>query len=61
MGNDRAEHKLEELKGEAKESYGKAVGSDELVEEGKGDQASGRVKQAGDDVVHAVKKITGKD
>jgi uncharacterized protein YjbJ (UPF0337 family) len=58
---DRTEHKLEELKGDAKETYGKAVGSDELVSEGKGDQASGRVKQAGDDLKDAAKKLTGQD
>ncbi|MFL6138605.1 MAG: CsbD family protein [Frankiaceae bacterium] len=61
MSDNRAEHKLEELKGDAKETYGKAVGSDELVAEGKGDQASGRVKQAGDDLKHAAKKVTGQD
>jgi uncharacterized protein YjbJ (UPF0337 family) len=61
MSDERAGHKVEELKGKAKEGYGKAVGSDELVAEGKGDQASGRVKQAGDDLKHAAKKVTGQD
>ena len=61
MAQGRAEHKLEELKGDAKETYGKAVGSDEMVAEGKGDQMSGRVKQAGDDLKHAARKVTGQD
>ena len=59
MSDNRGQHKLQELKGDAKETYGKAVGSDELVAEGKGDQASGKVKQAGDDLKSAAKRVTG--
>ena len=61
MSNDRAGHKLEEIKGEAKQAVGKTVGSDDMVAEGRGDEASGRAKQAGDDLKHAAKKVTGKD
>ena len=54
---EHTEHKAEELMGQAKEGYGKAVGSDELIAEGKGDQVKGRVKQAGDDLKDAAQHL----
>jgi uncharacterized protein YjbJ (UPF0337 family) len=45
---DKAENKAEELKGQGKESAGKATGNERLEAEGKGDQASANVKDAGE-------------
>ena len=45
---DRAKHKGEELKGKAKEATGKVTGSHRLEGEGKDDQRSASVKDAGD-------------
>ena len=36
---DKAENKVEDLKGQGKESAGKATGDEQLEAEGKGDQA----------------------
>ncbi len=47
---DKAKHKAEELKGKGKEAMGRATGDDELVVEGKTDQAKGRLKQAGEKI-----------
>jgi uncharacterized protein YjbJ (UPF0337 family) len=53
---DRAAHKATEVKGDVKESLGKVTGDQELEAEGKGDQAKGNLKQAGDKVKDAFKK-----
>ncbi|MFN2479675.1 MAG: CsbD family protein [Pseudonocardiaceae bacterium] len=45
---DKVKHKAEELKGKGKEVIGRATGDDELMTEGKIDQAKGRFKQAGE-------------
>jgi uncharacterized protein YjbJ (UPF0337 family) len=46
--------------GSAKEAVGKATGNDELVAEGKADQAKASVKGAASDVKDAARKITDK-
>jgi uncharacterized protein YjbJ (UPF0337 family) len=55
---DQAEHKAEELKGQAKEGIGKATGNEQWEAEGKADQAKGAMKQAGDKVKDAVRRLT---
>jgi uncharacterized protein YjbJ (UPF0337 family) len=47
---DKAQNKAEELKGDGKEAAGRATDDDELVAEGKTDQAKGNLKQAGEKV-----------
>jgi len=54
---DKAKHKAEELAGQAKEAVGQALGDRDLEAEGKTDQVSGGVKQAGDKVTDAASKI----
>ena len=53
---DRAAHKATEVKGDVKENLGKVTGDREMEAEGKGDQAKGNLKQAGDKVREAFKK-----
>ena len=53
---DKAENKVENLKGKGKESAGKATGNEQLEAEGKGDQASSKVKDAVGDVKDGFKK-----
>jgi uncharacterized protein YjbJ (UPF0337 family) len=53
---DKAEGTANQLKGQAKEQVGKAVGNPNLRDEGRADQAAGKVqKKAGD-----VKKVFDK-
>jgi len=47
---DKAQNKTEELGGKAKEAAGKVTDDDSLKNEGKGDQAKGNLKQAGEKV-----------
>ncbi len=54
---DKISNKTEELKGQGKEHVGDATGNDDLKAEGKGDQASGKVKGAVEDVKDAGKKL----
>lgn len=54
--DDKASNKAEDLKGKTKEGTGKATGNERLEGEGKGDQASASVKDAGEKV-----KDAGKD
>jgi len=49
-GMDKVKNKAEELTGQGKEHVGKATGNESLEAEGKGDQASGNIKQAGEKV-----------
>ncbi len=49
-GIDKIKNKAEELGGKAKETFGDATGNDDMKAEGKGDQASGNIKQAGENV-----------
>ena len=52
---DKAENKVENLKGKGKESAGKATGNEQLEAEGKGDQVSSDFKSAGENVKDAFK------
>jgi uncharacterized protein YjbJ (UPF0337 family) len=54
---DKAENKGEELKGEAKENAGQATGDRDLEAEGKGDQVSGSIKNAGEHVKDAASDV----
>ena len=55
--DDKISNKAEDLKGKGKESYGDATGDDEMKAEGKGDQASSAVKDAGEKVKDAGKRL----
>lgn len=52
---DKAENKVEELKGKAQEGVGKATGDEKLEAEGKGNQVKGNIKQAGEKIKDAFK------
>ena len=54
---DKAENKVENLKGQGKESAGKATGDESLEAEGKADQTSSKVKDAGEHVKDAAKDV----
>ena len=54
---DKAENKVEDLKGQGKESAGKATGDRDLEAEGRADQTEGKVKQAGEHVKDAAKDV----
>jgi len=47
---DKLNNKAEELKGQAKEHVGGATGNEDMQAEGKADQASGNLKQAGEKI-----------
>jgi uncharacterized protein YjbJ (UPF0337 family) len=49
-GIDKAKNKAEELQGHGKEALGRATDDPDLEAEGKADQASGNLKQAGEKV-----------
>ena len=51
--SDRAEHGAEELKGKAKGGLGEALGNEQMEAEGKNEESSAQVKQAGDKVKDA--------
>ena len=53
---DKANNKGEELKGKVKEGVGRATGNEDLEAEGKADQISGNLKDAGEKVKDAFKK-----
>ena len=54
---DKAENKVDELKGQGKESAGRATGDRDLEAEGKADQAGAKVKNAGEHVKDAAKDV----
>ncbi len=56
---DKAENKVEDLKGKGKEALGKATDDEQMEAEGKGDQAAANVKQAGDKAGDAAKDVVG--
>jgi uncharacterized protein YjbJ (UPF0337 family) len=56
---DKAAHKVTELKGKAKEAAGDVTDDQDLKAEGQADQAEGKVEQAGDKVKDAGAKIKG--
>lgn len=53
--DDKIKNKVEDLSGKAKEGTGKATDDEKLEAEGKGDQASSDIKQAGEKVKDAFK------
>ncbi|MDT7617942.1 MAG: hypothetical protein QOG20_6609 [Pseudonocardiales bacterium] len=57
---DKAKHRAEEVIGDVKEKVGELTGNDELQAEGRMDQVSGNVKQAGDSVRDAASDIADK-
>jgi len=48
--DDKVGNKVEESGGHVKETVGKATGDEDLQAEGKGDQVSGNLKQAGEKI-----------
>lgn len=58
--DDKISNKAEELGGKAKEVAGHATGDHDLEAEGKTDQASSHVKQAGEKIKDAAKDLFGK-
>jgi uncharacterized protein YjbJ (UPF0337 family) len=54
---DKASNKLEDLKGQGKEQAGKANDDPQLEAEGKADQTSASLKDAGEHVKDAAKDI----
>jgi uncharacterized protein YjbJ (UPF0337 family) len=55
-GTDKANNKIEELGGKAKEAVGKLTGDKSTENEGKGDQTKSDLKGAGEKVKDAFKK-----
>ncbi len=58
--DDKMDNKAEELKGQVKEGYGKATDDPAYEAEGKADQGSANVKQAGEKIKDAAKNVFGK-
>jgi uncharacterized protein YjbJ (UPF0337 family) len=57
MGTDnKADNKLEEFGGKAKEAVGSATGDENLERQGENDQSKANLKQAGEKVKDAFKK-----
>ena len=54
--DDKIDNKSEEMGGKVKESVGKATDDERLEAEGKADQTSANIKQAGENVKDAFKK-----
>ena len=52
---DKASNKIDELAGKAKEAMGRASGNRDLEAEGKGQQTTSNLKQAGEKVKDAFK------
>jgi uncharacterized protein YjbJ (UPF0337 family) len=55
--SDKASNKAEDLGGKTKEATGKATGDESMEAEGKGDQTSAKVKDAGEHAKDAVKDV----
>jgi uncharacterized protein YjbJ (UPF0337 family) len=53
--DDKAANKIDELAGKAKESLGRATDNRDLEAEGKGQQVTSNLKQAGEKVKDAFK------
>ena len=53
--DDKVDNKSEELAGKVKEGVGKATDNERLEAEGKADQTSSNIKQAGEDIKDAFK------
>ncbi len=58
-GTDKAQNKIDELKGQAKEGFGKVTDDESTEAEGRADQAKANVKQAGEKVKDAAKNAFG--
>ena len=56
--DDKARNQAEQTKGKAKEWVGDKTDDEELQAEGMRDQASGRVKQAGEHLKDAARDVT---
>lgn len=54
---DKAENKAENLKGQGKESVGRATGDESLEAEGRADQGSSKIKDAGEKAKDAAKDL----
>lgn len=54
--NKKAEHKAEELKGQAKEKEGDVTGNEHWQAEGKAEETKGSLKRAGDKIKDAFKR-----
>lgn len=52
---DKAKNKSQSMKGKAKEQVGRATGDRSLEAEGRADQVSGNVKQAGEKLKDAIR------
>jgi uncharacterized protein YjbJ (UPF0337 family) len=55
--DDKLGNKVEEWKGDAKETVGDATGNESLANEGRGDQLSANAKQAGEHVKDAARDV----
>ncbi|HEU4490337.1 MAG TPA: CsbD family protein [Jiangellales bacterium] len=53
--DDKSSNKGQELKGSAKETWGKATGNESMEAEGKADKSKANLKQAGENVKDAFK------
>jgi uncharacterized protein YjbJ (UPF0337 family) len=57
MGNDeKADNKIEEIRGKAKEAVGDATGDEALERQGEREQSKANLKQAGEKVKDAFNK-----
>ncbi|HVH23019.1 MAG TPA: CsbD family protein [Pseudonocardia sp.] len=56
--DDKIANKAEEMKGKAKETAGRATDDEQLEAEGRADQMSGSLKQAGEKVKDAVSSLS---
>jgi uncharacterized protein YjbJ (UPF0337 family) len=52
----KTEGKADEVKGKVKKKVDEAAGNEQLIAEGKGDQAKGDLKQAGEKIKDVFKK-----
>jgi len=57
---DRADGKLDELKGQGKQAVGNTTGDEQMHDEGVVDEVTGKAKQIVGDVKDKIKDITGK-
>jgi uncharacterized protein YjbJ (UPF0337 family) len=54
--DDKARNKAQDVKGKAKEGWGKATDDERLEAEGKADQSKSDIKQAGEKVKDAFRR-----
>jgi uncharacterized protein YjbJ (UPF0337 family) len=55
--DDKTKNEGQDLKGQAKEKVGGAIGNEQMQAEGKGDQASAGLKKAGEKAKDAVSDV----